>query len=219
MELTKEFKDKFVVKLKGKEFILYGGLLELSKQNGLKSISTEVLQIPSKENDMYAVVKAKVETDDGIYEEIGDATPSNVNKHIAPHILRMAATRAKARAMRDAVGIDMVALEELADDVDTKPTPKNGQANSKPQRPLSEPRDTKPSNYQLRKLKEIIKDKKIPLNTVKQFCQIKFGKEHSTDLTVDQYKMLLKWCGGYKGPSEFDMTDEEIAKAQQSLKM
>ncbi len=115
MELSQEFKERFVKKLQGKEFILYGGLLELSKQRGLRRITTRVIQIPAKENGMYAVVEAEVETEEGIFKEVGDASPDSVNRAIRPHILRMASTRAKARAMRDAVGVDMVALEELGD--------------------------------------------------------------------------------------------------------
>lgn len=115
MELTQDFKDKFVVTLQGKEFILYGGVLHLAKSRGLKRIETNVIQIPSQENSMYAVVEATVETDDGVFSEVGDASPESVNRMIKPHLLRMAATRAKARAMRDAVGIDMVAVEELGD--------------------------------------------------------------------------------------------------------
>ncbi len=113
MELTEEFKNRFVKNLQGKDFILYGGLLELVKARGLKKINTHVVQIPSKENNMYAVMEAEVQTEDGIFKEIGDASPESVTRTIQPHILRMASTRAKARAMRDAVGIDLVAVEEL----------------------------------------------------------------------------------------------------------
>ncbi len=121
MELGKEFRDKFVRNLQGRDFILYGGLLELSRQKGLKRIETRIVQVPSKENGMYAVVEAEIETSEGIFKEIGDASPESVNRSIVPHLLRMASTRAKARAMRDAVGIDMVALEELGDHTEVIP--------------------------------------------------------------------------------------------------
>ena len=113
MELSKEFRERFIKTLQGKDFVLYGGLLELARQRGLKKINTKVIQIPSADNTMYAVVEAEIETEDGVFKEIGDASPESVTRTIQPHLLRMAATRAKARAMRDAVGIDMVALEEL----------------------------------------------------------------------------------------------------------
>lgn len=116
MELSREFRERFVKNLQGRDFILYGGLLELVKQRGLKRVTTRVIQIPSDVNKMYAVVEAEVELDGGeVYTEIGDASPRSVNRTIEPHILRMASTRAKARAFRDAIGIDMVALEELGD--------------------------------------------------------------------------------------------------------
>jgi hypothetical protein len=116
MELSREFRERFVKNLQGRDFILYGGLLELVKQRGLKRVTTSVVQIPSDANKMYAVVEAEVELDSGeVYKEIGDASPRSVNRTIEPHILRMASTRAKARAFRDAIGIDMVALEELGD--------------------------------------------------------------------------------------------------------
>lgn len=113
MELGREFRGRFVKSLQGREFILYGGLLELARKRGLKRITTGVVQLPTKDNGMYAVVEAEVETEDGVFKEIGDASPESVSRSILPHLLRMASTRAKARAMRDAVGIDMVALEEL----------------------------------------------------------------------------------------------------------
>lgn len=118
MEMNDDFKKRFVRKLQGKEFILYGGLLELAKEKGIKRLEAEVVQIPSDANGSYAVCAAVLEgTDGSVYREVGDASPSNVNANIAPHILRMAATRAKARALRDFTGVDMVALEELGADV------------------------------------------------------------------------------------------------------
>lgn len=112
------------MKVQGKDFILYNGLLELARGRGLKLITTDVIQVPSKENGFYAAAKAEVQTDDGIFSGIGDASPDNVNITIRPHLLRMAETRAKARALRDAVGVDMVAYEELAGNVEAETTSK-----------------------------------------------------------------------------------------------
>ena len=128
MELTSQFKERFVKRLQGKDFILYGGLLELAHQKGLKSLEVEIVQIPSQDNNMYAVCKATARAEDGmVYSEVGDACPTNVNVNIIPHILRMAATRAKARALRDFTGIDMVSVDEMCEELpeaaDDTPTP------------------------------------------------------------------------------------------------
>jgi hypothetical protein len=63
-----------------------------------------------------------VETEQGTFTGIGDANPSNVTRMMAPHLLRMAETRAKARALRDAVNVGVTALEELADADETLPS-------------------------------------------------------------------------------------------------
>jgi predicted amidohydrolase YtcJ len=71
------------------------------------------LQVPGKENGDVAIVKAVIRTEEGKFGGIGDASPQNVNRAIAPHLIRMAETRAKARALRDAINVGVTAFEEL----------------------------------------------------------------------------------------------------------
>ena len=103
--------------------IRYEGLLARAHEDGLRSIHTELVQIPAKTNGDAAIVRAVVVTGRGTFEGIGDATPGNVNARVVGHLLRVAETRAKARALRDAVNIGLVALEELDEDdaVDESP--------------------------------------------------------------------------------------------------
>jgi len=157
IEFTEEFRRNFVKRLQGKDFILYGGLLELAKAKSIKRLEVEVVQIPSDANGHYAVCTALLEGADGsIYREVGDASPENVNKNIAPHLLRMAATRAKARALRDFTGIDMVAFEEVAIEEPMEPDerPKADAAPSKDkvqQAPPSPGKPVAPANADARK--------------------------------------------------------------------
>jgi hypothetical protein len=115
---TIEVRDKAGRVVGTKEVVLYEGLLDRAHDEGLRRIWTRLLQVPDEENHMTAIVVAKVETERGIFSGLGDASPSNVDAMIAPHIIRMAETRAKARAIRDAVNIGVVALEELNGDLD-----------------------------------------------------------------------------------------------------
>lgn len=119
-------KDGFIVRLKIKDehgnvvgetdAIAYKGLLSVAHDEGLKFVKTEIVQVPSDDNAKTAIVRAVVRTRRGIFSGIGDANPANVNRRIAPHVIRMAETRAVARALRLAVNIGEVALEELGDD-------------------------------------------------------------------------------------------------------
>jgi hypothetical protein len=111
-----QLNPKWIINLKGKDFPLYAGVLDLAHQLGLQSIETQLIQIPGETNDYTAIAKATVRMKDGsVFEEFGDANPRNVTPMIAPAIIRMALTRAKGRALRDAVNIGQTILEELPD--------------------------------------------------------------------------------------------------------
>jgi hypothetical protein len=110
-----EVKKDYVINFQGTDFVRYEGLLDEAHQQGLCRISTTLIQVPNDDNGNVAIVAAEVETSKGTFSGIGDASPANVNRMIAPHIIRQAETRAKARALRDAVNIGVTAIEELGD--------------------------------------------------------------------------------------------------------
>ena len=115
--------ERFIVELQGKQFVTYEGLLDLAHQMKLKSIKTEIVQFPTKENNNQCIVKAMATTEDGKhFEGYGDADNTNVNRMIAKHLIRMAETRAKARALRDLTNVGMTAIEELGDEEEDKPS-------------------------------------------------------------------------------------------------
>src|SRR5579864_5438873 len=102
-------KKEFIVNRQGKDFVLYAGLLDQAHREGLKRITTQLLQAPTAENGQLAIVHAEVETEKGLFTGIGDASPQNVSRMIVVHSVRMAETRAKARALRDAINVGVTA--------------------------------------------------------------------------------------------------------------
>jgi hypothetical protein len=128
--------DNFVRQIDDKDFVLYAGLLDVAHQKNLCMVDVELIQYSSDENKNTAICKARVETMDGKrFSDIGDANPQNCNSKVARHLIRMASTRAKARAFRDMDNIGMTALEELGDlnDIiggdESRKTPQKGSDN------------------------------------------------------------------------------------------
>ena len=109
--IAKLIKDGHIAKVSGKDFVLFGGLLSLSHENGLAGIDTELLSHDAGQRS--AVVKAVVTGSRGTFTGHGDASPANLSKMILPSYLRMAETRAICRALRWYLGIGMTARDEL----------------------------------------------------------------------------------------------------------
>lgn len=121
----------------GKQYVLFAGLLDEAHSRGLRGIHTELIQAPNDANANVAVVQATVEMEDGrSFGGIGDASPDNVGRNIIPHLIRMAETRAKARALRDAVNVGAIPMEELSEDDGAAPT---NYSSPRPQRPTAVP--------------------------------------------------------------------------------
>jgi hypothetical protein len=100
--------------IQGKPFVKFEGLLQLAHARGLVALETTVVSVSL---DM-AVCQATARFQDGrIFTDIGDASPENVAKHLRPHFVRMAATRASARALRRALNISACTVEELGEEV------------------------------------------------------------------------------------------------------
>jgi hypothetical protein len=130
-------RDEFLITRQGKQYVLFAGLLDEAHTRGLRGIDTELIQVPDDVNGNVAIVKATAEMEDGRhFSGIGDASPENVGRNIVPHIIRMAETRAKARALRDAVNVGATALEELSDGDDAPPADNFGAQGSRRPTPI-----------------------------------------------------------------------------------
>jgi len=129
-------REEFYIERQGKRYVLFQGLLDEAHSLGLRGIDTDLIQVPDESNGNVAIVKATAEMeDDRRFSGIGDASPENVGRNIAPHLIRMAETRAKARALRDAVNVGATALEELSDGDDAPPATRTSEGSSSRGRP------------------------------------------------------------------------------------
>ena len=140
-----------MVERQGKQFVLYAGLLSLAHEQGLKSITTSLIQIPSEANNRVAICTATVVLEkDGVervFTGIGDAAPNNVAPAMQTCLIRMAETRAKARALRDAVNIGVAAFEELGEEDATDSAPERGYAGGSRNGRSAPYRTPQPSGY------------------------------------------------------------------------
>jgi hypothetical protein len=107
---TPHIPAQFLTEIHGKVFVQYAGLLAMAHERGLVNLSAHFISV----NNDIALAEATAEFADGkVFKECADATPGNVNAKIRPHFPRMALTRSKARALRDALNIGVCSVEEM----------------------------------------------------------------------------------------------------------
>ncbi len=103
------------------QIIRFRELIAEAHKHGLKSIQTHAVQYPAADNGQRAIFRAEIELQpqpEGPLlhvEATGDADPNNVSKMVVGALIRMAETRAVARALRWATGLDGVADVEMPD--------------------------------------------------------------------------------------------------------
>ncbi len=170
-----------------KDFVIFEGLLDVAHQEGLCLVDTEVKQFPDDGNDHTAVVRAVVKTDKGTFSGTGDANSKNVNSMIAPHIIRMAETRAVARALRFACNIGITSLEELGDIHE-------GDNQHIPNRKRSEERkdtNNRVTENQKRAIVKMIRQMGVSEEQVEPLIKEKYGAALG-DLSYDQCGSIIK---------------------------
>ena len=102
-----------VVMIQGRPFVKFTGLLQMAHDRGLVALTAVWTYNDGELSLAHAVATFQ---DGRRFEESGDASPGNVTRMVAVHFRRVALTRAKARVLRDALGVDLVAVEELAEE-------------------------------------------------------------------------------------------------------
>lgn len=184
--MSKTIDPKHIIKIHDKEHVTYEGLLSMATDEGLESLEVDIRQFPSQENDNTCVCIATAKCKGRAFTDIGDANPANVNSMISKHIIRMASTRAKARALRDMLNIGMCAVEEL--DADALPQNNNRSA---PQKPASVPGTNKPAtDKQKQYFRKLGKEKGLSEGDLKLIVEKTVGKVDV--LTVDQMSKCIE---------------------------
>lgn len=103
---------QYISHIQGKAFVRFAGLLIAAQARGLQSLTADWTYNDSELSLAHAVATFR---DGRRFAESGDASPTNCTRLVQAHFRRVALTRAKARVLRDALGIDLVAVEELSD--------------------------------------------------------------------------------------------------------
>ena len=162
-----------------KEVVSYAGLLDLAHKERLDSIETSIVQLPAEANGFTAIVRAVVRTAGGTYSAHGDANVQNVAAQIGPHYIRMAETRAVARALRSAVNVGAVALEELGGDVEVhssaEPANDNAAASVARSAPAAVHESSRASDAQRKLVWRLLMKKGLSGDDAKAYVQRELG--------------------------------------------
>lgn len=201
-ELSPEFRKKFIMKVGGRDAVLYKGLLALAHEEpAYGHVESYITQYPSPENKFTCFARAEIFNKDGkrIGMEEADANAANCGKMTAASFPRMALTRAKARAFRDFLNVDMVCSDEIPS--------------------VYEPELADPKT--IGKIKKIGKENEIEKGKLMKMLYNQTGSDSLNDLTQAEADEFLEYLTGKYAEkkeksskkkadddADFDMEDE-----------
>lgn len=218
MKQKPKLDDRWITSIKGKDFVVYSGLLDLAHQIGIQSIQVEVVQYPAKENGNEAICRAITHSkDDQLFEDFGDANPKNTNTLVVNHLLRVASTRAKARTLRDMTNIGMTCLEELGDDEDIDPAAtaaKNRTSQAKKDTKNKQQATAKPQSSQNRKKEQPSEQPRPDSTEEKKQSEVNNGGNTSAKPSSAQVS-AIKNLAYRKGLSDADL--DRLAKEKLNI--
>jgi hypothetical protein len=136
---------EFIITRQGRDYVVYAGLLDAAHRDGLAAIRTTLIQAPTPANGFTAICQAEVTTSRGTFASLGDADPENAPRPMTNTLVRLAETRAKARALADAINVAMPVIEEHAD-VPSETAPIAAPLRSPARRPIPLPVATEMSD-------------------------------------------------------------------------
>lgn len=193
-KLSDKFKARFGQNIKGKFALTTEGLTAIAHVKGLKSLKTKIIQYPDQNNGNMCICECTLigydrspithKVEEVEYSDIGDASPANCNKMVAPSFIRMASTRATGRALRKYLNIDMACAEELTDDDITQ----EGFDKANVQLITME---------QLNQIKELVMTKKLTQQTFNGIMERVFHMEDYNNLSQEQGNQLIQLLTDY----------------------
>ncbi len=199
-KISDKFKQCFSTKTAGGETISADGLVALAHVKGIWKLESEIIQFPNESNGNMCICKATVGGYDWDpieekiirveFTDIGDASPSNCNRMVAPSFIRMASTRAIGRALRKYTNVDMLCTEELGeDDVSTESM---SDIVSEPMVDIT----------RLTTMKNIMQQKGIDKQTFESILMKTFNISDFQQLTVKQADTMIQILNNYVAPAK-----------------
>lgn len=156
-----------------REYIKFGGLLTIaSTLDIIQVMNTYLVQCPLPTNDFLAIARCELNLKDGTsYSGIGDSDGKNTVDFIAKHRCRVAETRADARALRKALGVTILAFEEMEkiNIVDNNPI----------------------THKQIEFIGSLVTQKKISKDDARNLCKKICGKVSVTELNRSDASALI----------------------------
>lgn len=208
--MSGKIRDEFQITRQGKQYVLYAGLLDefhrIAREDypdGTATIETDLIQAPvdngRSTGEDVAIVHARAGIKQGEawlfgpFDGIGDASKENVGRNIAPHLIRMAETRAKARALRDAINVNIAIQDDMPDpetEVEVEPDlPTNGNGRALPERECTLEQQTEIRN----KAKEYFGDR---WNTQLEHSLKAKGYTELSQLTFEEAEHTIRYLEG-----------------------